>query len=294
ALLERIIPVCFVCPPLSAELHSCSVRLVIPFRHPAVLNNAAELLEHLICELAPSLTELRTQPPAFGVHTSSSRGGSVDGLTLLSVGESGASWAKSWRLVGLKHLYRTWENREGCGRVSGNVTCATTDQLLSIACQPQHLPSSLSAVTALRSGALHPLLSLARLNWRVSCLSRSLLPPCSYGDHVQHFKVLRGGGGQYFVWEEVFSSINQLVEFYKINSIAKEKAVYLRDGEHSFGKPRHAHALHDFNDPHVSHFHFLRGDVIDLLDCSDSQRWKGRCHGRVGYFPPEYVYPIYP
>ncbi|KPP80154.1 GRB2-related adapter protein-like [Scleropages formosus] len=116
----------------------------------------------------------------------------------------------------------------------------------------------------------------------------------SYGDHVQHFKVLRGGGGQYFVWEEVFSSINQLVEFYKINSIAKEKAVYLRDGEHSFGKPRHAHALHDFNDPHVSHFHFLRGDVIDLLDCSDSQRWKGRCHGRVGYFPPEYVYPIYP
>ncbi|KAJ8413523.1 hypothetical protein AAFF_G00080300 [Aldrovandia affinis] len=115
----------------------------------------------------------------------------------------------------------------------------------------------------------------------------------SYGDHVQHFKVLKDRAGQYFVWDEAFSSLNQLVDFYKTNSIAKERTVFLRDREHSLGRARHAHALFDFHPQHISQLRFMRGDVIDLLDCSDSQCWKGRCHGRVGVFPPEYVQPIY-
>ncbi|KAL6457153.1 hypothetical protein MHYP_G00341160 [Metynnis hypsauchen] len=108
----------------------------------------------------------------------------------------------------------------------------------------------------------------------------------SYGDHVQHFKVLKEREGHYFVWDEVFASLNQLVNFYKSNSIAKERTVFLRDAEQSQRqRPHHAHALFDFNPQHNSQLHFLRGDVIDLLDCSDSQCWKGRCHGRVGFFP---------
>lgn len=55
----------------------------------------------------------------------------------------------------------------------------------------------------------------------------------SYGDHVQHFKVLKDRDGYYFVWEEVFPSLNQLVEFYKTNSIAKERTVFLKDTEHT-------------------------------------------------------------
>ncbi|KAG9279920.1 GRB2-related adapter protein-like isoform X1 [Astyanax mexicanus] len=116
----------------------------------------------------------------------------------------------------------------------------------------------------------------------------------SYGDHVQHFKVLKERDGNYFVWDEVFSSINQLVDFYKSNSIAKERTVFLREAEQSQRqRPHQAHALFDFNPQHNSQLHFLRGDIIDLLDCSDSQCWKGRCHGRVGLFPREYVKPIY-
>ncbi|XP_030646195.1 GRB2 related adaptor protein a isoform X1 [Chanos chanos] len=115
----------------------------------------------------------------------------------------------------------------------------------------------------------------------------------SYGDHVQHFKVLKDSYGHYYVWDEVFPSLNQLVDYYRTNSIARERTVFLRDGEHMLRKPQHAHALFDFNPQHNSQLCFLRGDVIDLLDCSDSQRWKGRCNGRVGYFPPEYVQPIY-
>lgn len=53
----------------------------------------------------------------------------------------------------------------------------------------------------------------------------------SYGDHVQHFKVLQDRCSQYYVWDELFSSLNELVEFYHCNSIAKERTVFLRDPE---------------------------------------------------------------
>lgn len=62
-------------------------------------------------------------------------------------------------------------------------------------------------------------------------LSRSPCSPllsCSYGDRVEHFRVLEGGG-QYCIWEESFCSLNQLVDFYRTHSIAVEKVVCLKD-----------------------------------------------------------------
>ncbi|XP_042249133.1 GRB2 related adaptor protein a [Thunnus maccoyii] len=124
----------------------------------------------------------------------------------------------------------------------------------------------------------------------------------SYGDHVQHFKVLQDRCGQYYVWDELFSSLNELVDFYHSNSIAKERTVFLSNAcRHptppiplsSLSPLQHAHALFDFNPHHPSQLRFMRGDIIELIDCSDSLRWRGRCHGRVGSFPRDYVQPIY-
>uniref|UniRef100_A0A3B4UXE0 GRB2 related adaptor protein b n=1 Tax=Seriola dumerili TaxID=41447 RepID=A0A3B4UXE0_SERDU len=103
----------------------------------------------------------------------------------------------------------------------------------------------------------------------------------SYGDRVEHFRVLEGGG-QYCIWDESFCSLNRLVDFYRTHSIAMEKV-----------KPRLAHALCDYTPPQTAHLHFLRGDIIDLLDCSSSLTWRGRCRGRVGIFPREYVQQVY-
>ncbi|XP_073333272.1 GRB2-related adapter protein-like isoform X2 [Pagrus major] len=114
----------------------------------------------------------------------------------------------------------------------------------------------------------------------------------SYGDRVEHFRVLEGGG-QYCIWEETFCSLNRLVDFYRTHSIAAEKVICLRDPPSSPRKPRLAHALCDYTPPHTAHLHFLRGDIIDLLDCSSSLTWRGRCRGRVGIFPPEFVQPLY-
>ncbi|KAK2918745.1 hypothetical protein Q8A73_003116 [Channa argus] len=162
----------------------------------------------------------------------------------------------------------------------------------------------------------------------------------SYGDRVEHFRVLEGGG-QYCIWDKSFCSLNQLVDFYRTHSIDVETVVYLRDPPSSprllshpgcnpypnpyksssqeslpsarlyshpshperrssphllepvVRRPRLAHALCDYTPPQTSHLHFLRGDIIDLLDCSGSLTWRGRCRGRVGIFPPEYVQPLY-
>uniref|UniRef100_A0A8D3DJS8 GRB2 related adaptor protein b n=1 Tax=Scophthalmus maximus TaxID=52904 RepID=A0A8D3DJS8_SCOMX len=102
----------------------------------------------------------------------------------------------------------------------------------------------------------------------------------SYGDRVEHFRVLEGGG-QYCIWDESFRSLNRLVDFYRTHSIAVEK------------KPRLAQALCDYTPRQTAHLHFQRGDVIDLLDCSGSLTWRGRCRGRVGDFPPQYVQLLY-
>ncbi|RXN02122.1 GRB2-related adapter protein [Acipenser ruthenus] len=115
----------------------------------------------------------------------------------------------------------------------------------------------------------------------------------SYGDLVQHFKVMNDGQGSYFIWEEKFHSLNELVDYYRTTSIAKGRTVFLRDEERTFEKPKQAQALFDFAPQHFSELGFYRGDVIEVLDCSDPSRWKGRCRGKVGVFPSKYVQPTY-
>ncbi|KAK6300752.1 hypothetical protein J4Q44_G00288500 [Coregonus suidteri] len=46
---------------------------------------------------------------------------------------------------------------------------------------------------------------------------------------VQHFKVMRDSRGQYYLWAEKFSSLNELVDYYKNNSVSKHSRVYLLD-----------------------------------------------------------------
>uniref|UniRef100_A0A0F8CFN1 Osteoclast-stimulating factor 1 n=1 Tax=Larimichthys crocea TaxID=215358 RepID=A0A0F8CFN1_LARCR len=47
--------------------------------------------------------------------------------------------------------------------------------------------------------------------------------------HVQHFKVMRNSRGQYYLWSEKFPSLNQLVEYYKKNSVSKQSQMFLKD-----------------------------------------------------------------
>ncbi|KAG7486702.1 GRB2-related adapter protein-like [Solea senegalensis] len=50
----------------------------------------------------------------------------------------------------------------------------------------------------------------------------------SYGDRVEHFRVLERAG-HYCVWDKSFCSLNRLVDFYRTHSIALEKVIRLKD-----------------------------------------------------------------
>ncbi|XP_053848145.1 GRB2-related adapter protein isoform X1 [Vidua macroura] len=162
----------------------------------------------------------------------------------------------------------------------------------------------------------------------------------SYGKHVQHFKVLRERNGKYFLWEEKFNSLNELVDFYRMTTITKEQQIFLWDedqtqeasqgssssrggtaspsgprqcypvpGAGRWGplsshqpppsaslqvkRPQFVQAQFDFSAQEGSQLPFLRGDIIEVLDCPDPNWWQGKIYGRVGLFPRSYVHPIH-
>ncbi|NWI94793.1 GRAP protein, partial [Pitta sordida] len=117
----------------------------------------------------------------------------------------------------------------------------------------------------------------------------------NYGKDVQHFKVLRERNGKYFLWEEKFNSLNELVDFYRTTTIAKEEQIFLRDEDQTQevpSRPQYVQAQFDFSGHEGSQLPFLRGDIIEVLDCPDPNWWQGKIYGRVGLFPRNYVHPI--
>lgn len=60
---------------------------------------------------------------------------------------------------------------------------------------------------------------------------------------VQHFKVMKDGGGHYFLWSEKFTSLNKLVDFYKVTSISKTREIYLNDGSPDSRSPAGAQVV---------------------------------------------------
>ncbi|KAF1404589.1 GRB2-related adapter protein, partial [Spheniscus mendiculus] len=117
----------------------------------------------------------------------------------------------------------------------------------------------------------------------------------NYGQHVQHFKVLRERNGKYFLWEEKFNSLNELVDFYRTTTIAKKQQIFLWDEDQTqeVRRPKFVQAQFDFSAHDGSQLPFLRGDIIEVLGYPDPNWWQGKIYGRVGLFPRNYVHPIH-
>ncbi|XP_034987185.2 GRB2-related adapter protein [Zootoca vivipara] len=116
----------------------------------------------------------------------------------------------------------------------------------------------------------------------------------NYGDQVLHFKVLREQKGKYRLWDEKFNSINELVDFYRTTTIAKKAQVFLRDHAEMQEpkKPKFVQAQFNFSATSPSQLSFCRGDVLEILDCSDPNWWRGRIGVKTGLFPKNYVFPL--
>lgn len=139
---------------------------------------------------------------------------------------------------------------------------------------------------------------------------------------MQHFKVMRDSRGQYYLWSEKFSSLNQLVEYYKKHSISKHGQVFLQEmqqqerggsksvsplptprlsrcpplpvpRQHKASSPTlQVRALYSFHAEESDELEFNAGDIITVVESSDPAWWKGQLRGKTGLFPRNYTKPV--
>ncbi|XP_033118497.1 growth factor receptor-bound protein 2-like [Anneissia japonica] len=107
-----------------------------------------------------------------------------------------------------------------------------------------------------------------------------------YGDKVQHFKVLRDGAGKYFLWVVKFNSLNELIQYHRNSSVSRTQTIHLKDMRRTICRVK---AMFDFVPQEDGELSFNLGDVIDVLDDSDANWWRGCLNGKEGMFPTPYV-----
>ncbi|XP_075996056.1 GRB2-related adapter protein 2b [Genypterus blacodes] len=140
---------------------------------------------------------------------------------------------------------------------------------------------------------------------------------------VQHFKVMRNKRGQFFLWSEMFRSLNGMVQYYKEHSISKQSQILLleehqqqqrqqqqqrgvRDKlpmvpssrpdpepqQHESPSLQQVKALYSFQAEEEDELEFQAGDIIEVLESSGQGWWRGQLGGRIGLFPGNYTADI--
>ncbi|XP_029920685.1 growth factor receptor-bound protein 2a [Myripristis murdjan] len=109
------------------------------------------------------------------------------------------------------------------------------------------------------------------------------------GNEVQHFRILRDGSGKYFLWVVKFNSLNQLVEYHRTSSVSRSQTILLRDMDK---QNMYVQAMFDFQPQEQGELGLKRGDIVEVLDRSHPDWWKGTCNSQTGTFPSNYVTPL--
>lgn len=120
-----------------------------------------------------------------------------------------------------------------------------------------------------------------------------------YNGQVQHFKVLRDASNKYFIWVVKFNSLNELVEYHKTHSISRTVSIFLKEIESDQLERFRNHpgvkellkvkAKYDFEPQEHGELLFRCEDIIEVLEQTDANWWKGKCRGNIGMFPTPYV-----
>lgn len=116
-------------------------------------------------------------------------------------------------------------------------------------------------------------------------------------EEVQHYKILRTDRrDKYFLWNDAgkFNSINELVAYYRSNSVSKIEQIYLKDMR--LPKFRASYSFQAGSEDEVD---LAKGDIVVVLDRRDKDWWLGQLEkdGKTGkqstrgLFPATYVTP---
>lgn len=113
-----------------------------------------------------------------------------------------------------------------------------------------------------------------------------------FQSNVQHYKILRNNEGNYLLWVVQFGSINELIDYHRVNSVSRTQALQLKDSIEE-SRLRRVQSIHDFQPQEPGEIGFSRGDEILVLDDSDANWWRGRTtrddNFNIGIFPSNYV-----
>ncbi|XP_030840496.1 protein enhancer of sevenless 2B [Strongylocentrotus purpuratus] len=134
-----------------------------------------------------------------------------------------------------------------------------------------------------------------------------------FRDQVQHFKILTDLAGKYFLWVVKFTSINDLVDYHKDNSVSRTQEIVLNEPcvpiEDANQRPQPAmqqsrerlqqvKALYNFESDDAQELTFKQNDVITLTGRPHADWWEGEIRAptgtRRGIFPKNYVKELDP
>jgi len=92
-----------------------------------------------------------------------------------------------------------------------------------------------------------------------------------FNNQVQHFKIFFREG-HYYIWAKPFESFNELVEYYRNNSISRSQQIFLKDMAED-GKLYQA--AYDFQAEDDSELSMRKGDVVRVTETNDPNWWTG-------------------
>ena len=92
-----------------------------------------------------------------------------------------------------------------------------------------------------------------------------VIPRCP--DGVQHYKILKDGTGKFFIWVTKFSSINELIDYHRQQSVSRTQTILLKDIPEEVGNYVRAYSVFRlvWNDQHISKLkYFLPASALKL------------------------------
>lgn len=110
--------------------------------------------------------------------------------------------------------------------------------------------------------------------------------------------MLREASGKYFLWEEKFNSLNELVDFYRTTTIAKKRQIFLRDEEPLLQVSRARGGLGPLPPPHLPHRTDAHTSTPSVSSYPGGQaaNWdkqgQGKQNGRKGILAGSCVYTV--
>jgi growth factor receptor-binding protein 2 len=117
-----------------------------------------------------------------------------------------------------------------------------------------------------------------------------------FGNDVQQFKIFHKND-TYFIWKsKVFTSLNELVDFHRTNSISNKETILLKDMVEEKSKNLLYKAIYDFKATSEDELSFNKDDILNIINSDKMNEmngwWEAEKNGVTGLVPSQYFIAV--